>query len=373
MGHVLVESHGGALGDSACRGGGLLDYDPSCQAARSAARKIRRERLRLLVECRAVSLLLVRRGGLRAGAGADALGAWVVLHDMRARFLVWLGLEWRLRGVVHLLEDRRADGYGAVVARRQARDRTAVVAPLDSASVLLALVLGADRHGRLVRVHELLGALDHVRLLRDHGDAVPQGRNAVRHLHHSAAAGADAGGHVRDSEGRAVPGRGGRVPREQDEFGAWLEHVRELLRVVLQALRRQLLPEVEGRAEEGLAPGGRAEFEPEGDAARLGLRRDRMSGRGGGDDEEVELKCPWPHSFSRRSVCAHARPECARARGGAAQTQSREVWKAVPRSPLGTGGGFGDWRRLCSELDARSLRAHVQVYAPVHLYARFHI
>merc|ERR1712203_1106971 len=61
--------------------------------------KIRRERLRLLVECRAVSLLLVRRGGLRAGAGADALGAWVVLHDMRARFLVWLRLERRLRSL----------------------------------------------------------------------------------------------------------------------------------------------------------------------------------------------------------------------------------------------------------------------------------
>merc|ERR1712039_23969 len=127
--------------------------------------------------------------------GAVALGAWPVLHDVRARFVVRLGLEWLVRGALHLLQDRRIDGHGIVAARWQARDRFAVVAPLHGLAVLLALVLCTHRHGRVVRVHELFGALDHVRLLRHHGDAVPQGGDAVRHLHYTAAVGPDAGWH----------------------------------------------------------------------------------------------------------------------------------------------------------------------------------
>merc|ERR1712039_477736 len=82
------------------------------------------------------------------------------------------------------------------------------VAPLHSAAVLLALVLGAHRNGCLVRLHELLSPLSDVRLLRYHGDSVPQGRDAVRHLYHLAAVGADAGGHVRDGQGCVIPGLG---------------------------------------------------------------------------------------------------------------------------------------------------------------------
>merc|ERR1712039_776968 len=104
----------------------------------------------------------------------------------------------------------------------------------------------------------------------------------------------DAGGHVRDCEGCLVPGRGRGVPREQDEFGAWLEHVRELLRALLQALRRQLLLETQGRTEESLSARGCAEFKPEGDSACHG--RHGSPGRGGGDDEEVELRCERPRA-----------------------------------------------------------------------------
>merc|ERR1711974_475092 len=66
--------------------------------------------------------------------------------------------------------------------------RAAMVAPLHGAAVLLALLLGAHRDRCLVRVHELLGALHHVRLLRGDGNAVPQGGLALCHLHHLAAA-----------------------------------------------------------------------------------------------------------------------------------------------------------------------------------------
>eukprot|EP00445_Apocalathium_hangoei_P015139 CAMPEP_0203890574 /NCGR_PEP_ID=MMETSP0359-20131031/33977_1 /ASSEMBLY_ACC=CAM_ASM_000338 /TAXON_ID=268821 /ORGANISM="Scrippsiella Hangoei, Strain SHTV-5" /LENGTH=309 /DNA_ID=CAMNT_0050812227 /DNA_START=39 /DNA_END=968 /DNA_ORIENTATION=+ len=54
---------------------------------------------------------------------------------------------------------------------------------------------------------------------------------------------ADAGWHVRRDQGRAVPGRGGGVPRQQDQLGAGLGHVFELLHSLLQALRGQVLLE----------------------------------------------------------------------------------------------------------------------------------
>merc|ERR1712060_72446 len=106
-------------GDSACRGGSLSRYDPTSEATRGTARQVRREGLRLLVERLAVLVLLVRRGGLRAGAGAVALGAWVVLHDLCTRVVVRLGLERLVCCVFHFLKDRRVDGHGAVAVGRE--------------------------------------------------------------------------------------------------------------------------------------------------------------------------------------------------------------------------------------------------------------
>merc|ERR1712203_882299 len=160
--HLLVQSHSGALGDPANSSDGVLCDDSIVEAACGAARRIRCEGAGLLVESAAVLLLLVRRGGLRAGPGAVAMGAWAILHDLCAALMVRLGMEWFLRGALHLLQAGRAGGHSALVAGGQACDRTAVVASLYSVAVLLALVLCAYCHWRLVRLHELLGALHHV-------------------------------------------------------------------------------------------------------------------------------------------------------------------------------------------------------------------
>merc|ERR1719188_1802703 len=68
--------------------------------------------------------------------------------------------------------------------------------------------------------------------------------------------------HVCDDEGRAAAGGGRGVPREQDELDPGPHHVRELLCALLQALRRQLLPEAEEPEAAADCPGSRALHEP---------------------------------------------------------------------------------------------------------------
>merc|ERR1712113_805427 len=95
-----------------------------------------------------------------------------------------------------------------------------------------------------------------------------------RDLHYLAAVAADAGGHVCDDQGRAVPDRGRGVSREQDQLAHGLDHVCELLRALLQALRGQLLLEVERREKAALCPRGRENRDP-------ADHSDRGSGDGG--------------------------------------------------------------------------------------------
>merc|ERR1712187_18274 len=124
---------------------------------------------------------------------------------------------------------------------------SAVVAPLDGAALLLALLLGAHRHGCVVCVHELQCTLSHVRLLCGDGDKVPQEGGPICHLHHLDAVGADARGHVRHDQGGNVPGGGRGVPCEQDKLRAGLGDVCQLLCALLQALCGQLLLEAEDK------------------------------------------------------------------------------------------------------------------------------
>merc|ERR1712203_458325 len=124
--HFLVQGHSRTLGDPTDRGDSLFRDYLAAEKACGTARRIRCEGARLLVEPAAVRLLLVRRGGLRASAGAVVMGAWTVLRDLCAAFVVRHGMEWRLRGSLHLLH--------------------------------------------------------HVWLLRDHGYAVPQVGDAICHL-----------------------------------------------------------------------------------------------------------------------------------------------------------------------------------------------
>merc|ERR1712207_48435 len=171
----------------------------------------------------------------------DASGTWLGFHNLRASGVVWVGGAWHVHRALRLLKDCGALGHRLVAPGWEARDRVAVVAPLHRATLLLALLRRAHRHRGLVRLHELHRALDHVRLLCSDGDKVPQEGCAVRNLHHAAAASADARGYVCHSEGCAVPGSWGGVPREYDKLDSRPDDVRQLLCALLQVVRGQLL------------------------------------------------------------------------------------------------------------------------------------
>merc|ERR1712107_636026 len=121
----------------------------------------------------------------------------------------------------------------------------------------------------------------------------------------AAAAGTNARGHVRHDEGRAASGGGRGVPREQDELDPGPRHVRELLCALLQALRRQLLPEAEGPEAAADRPGNRALHEPQdhpdsgGGGGGGGPQRGSLVGGGahGVGREEAELSRPRRRCF----------------------------------------------------------------------------
>jgi len=214
--------------------GDLLLPDPLLALARREIRQMERQECRVLLELLLVHLLVVRRLRLRAGDAAHRLQARALLHVLRTRDVVRGQLVRALRGLIHLLQDLRALRHRAPSPRGQARDCAAVVAPLHCAPLLLALLLVPHRHRLVVRCHELLRALGHVRLLRAHDDAVSQVHHPLRDLHYLGAARADACGHVRDYQGGDVPGRRHRMPREQDELRPRLDHVLQLLRALFK-------------------------------------------------------------------------------------------------------------------------------------------
>mmetsp|Transcript_78064 Transcript_78064/g.253295 ORF Transcript_78064/g.253295 Transcript_78064/m.253295 type:complete len:203 (-) Transcript_78064:348-956(-) len=132
------------------------------------------EELRVLLECGSVVVVVVRCFRLRASVFVFALGARVVLHDVRTSILARLGGQRFLRRFLRVFDARGACGHRPAVARCQACDRAAVVASLRSLAVLLSLVRCAHRDGCVVRRHELLRTLHHVWRLRGDGHEVPQ-------------------------------------------------------------------------------------------------------------------------------------------------------------------------------------------------------
>merc|ERR1719284_1417375 len=237
---LLADMDREQLVDSAAVRGDLLLADTDAPLVGCDTGQVERANVRLLLERWTLHFLLVRRLRLRPSPRRQLLHARPLLHDMRTRDLVWRWLERLLRGTLHLLQGRRVGGHLLAALGQEACHRASVVASFHSALVLLALLLRSYRHRLVVRRHELLGALRDVRLLRHGVYEVPQVRRALRHLHHTGAIGADARGHVRDDQGCDVPECRPRVPRQQDQLCAGPRDVRELLRLVLQALHREL-------------------------------------------------------------------------------------------------------------------------------------
>mmetsp|Transcript_78063 Transcript_78063/g.253289 ORF Transcript_78063/g.253289 Transcript_78063/m.253289 type:complete len:223 (-) Transcript_78063:313-981(-) len=117
------------------------------------------EELRVLLECGSVVVVVVRCFRLRASVFVFALGARVVLHDVRTSILARLGGQRFLRRFLRVFDARGACGHRPAVARCQACDRAAVVASLHSFAVLLALVriaTGAWFAGMNFSVHPIM-------------------------------------------------------------------------------------------------------------------------------------------------------------------------------------------------------------------------
>merc|ERR1712217_896124 len=82
--------------------------------------------------------------------------------------------------------------------RKKTSHRTAMVAPLHGALVLLAFVLHLHRNWYLVCCDELLGTCCHVWIFCNHSNEISQVCDSICDLHHACTVDADVGWHVCD-------------------------------------------------------------------------------------------------------------------------------------------------------------------------------
>merc|ERR1712217_68544 len=127
--------------------------------------------------------------------------------------------------------------------RKKTSHRTAMVAPLHGALVLLAFVLHLHRNWYLVCCDELLGTCCHVWIFCNHSNEISQVCDSICDLHYACTVDADVGWHVCDDQGSSSSDTWPGMLREQNQLGAWSRYVFQLLRAFLQTVRGQLLLE----------------------------------------------------------------------------------------------------------------------------------
>mmetsp|Transcript_6543 Transcript_6543/g.16932 ORF Transcript_6543/g.16932 Transcript_6543/m.16932 type:complete len:273 (+) Transcript_6543:295-1113(+) len=177
-------------------------HDRGLKALHGPTGKVSAAKLCDRMEFRAVALLTPRAPLVRTQTSLRPcwlIHARLVHLRLFARLVVWLRLLRILRVPLHLLKARRAHRHFLPARAQVAGDPAALVPSSLRAALLLALVLLTHRHRPLVRLHELLGARDHVLLLRAHA-ARPQGpriRQEICDADHDAPADADGIRHCR--------------------------------------------------------------------------------------------------------------------------------------------------------------------------------